>query len=73
MGRGSDLDLGTGTEGAPGQVLRGEAASAAWANLSWGSWLRPGRGRRGVAAEGGPVLQGLPAPKAVTGVEALLL
>lgn len=41
--------------------------------LSQGSWLLPSRGRRGMAAERGLGLWGLTAPKAVTGVEALLL
>lgn len=41
--------------------------------LSRGSWLLPGSGRRGMAAERGLGLWGLTAPKAVTGVEALLL
>lgn len=72
-GRSLDSDPGTETKGAPGQVLRGEAASAARANLSRGSRLRSGGGRRGVAAQGGPGLQGLPAPKAVARVEALLV
>lgn len=51
-----------GAWGAPGPMY-----------LSRGSWLLPGRGRRGMAAERGLGLRGLTAPKAVTGVEALLL
>lgn len=52
---------------------RGGAGRQAPTYLPQESWLLPGRGRGGVAAEGGPGVRGLAAPEAVARVEALLL